>query len=192
MGELLYNIEAVFSDEGYLKEQNKNFYNIPLYQRGYKWEEKHVLKLLDDIDNFKVSDSKFYCLQNITLVPEHTYFNIVDGQQRLTTLSIILAYLQKKELVHGKVRFPDNSIRKQTNRFLNGIITKQGIQFPEQDWDVFVKENTTYDHQDIYHIFHVYKTVAKWFEEKNAYISFSHDEYCNKLLKNVKGNYILV
>ncbi|PQJ73594.1 DUF262 domain-containing protein [Polaribacter butkevichii] len=186
MSQLLYSIEEVFSNKEYLKQQEKNFYNIPLYQRGYKWEPKHVTKLLVDIDNFQVSDAKFYCLQNITIVPKDNYFNIVDGQQRLTTLTIILAYLQEEELVYNKVRFPENSIRKETNRFLNEIITKQDVSFPEEDWDVFIDENKDYDHQDIYHIFQVYKTIDKWFEEKESQLSFSKENYRNKLLKHVK------
>jgi uncharacterized protein with ParB-like and HNH nuclease domain len=186
MSQLLYSIEDVFSNEGYLKEQEKEFYNIPLYQRGYKWEPKHVEKLLVDIDNFQASDAKFYCLQNITIVPKDNYFNIVDGQQRLTTLTIILAYLQEKNLVYNKVRFPDNSIRKETNRFLNEVITKEGIEFTENDWDDFIEDNENYDHQDIYHIFEVYRTIDYWFYEKIKHLSFSKEEYLNKLLKHVK------
>ncbi|NQY29171.1 MAG: DUF262 domain-containing protein [Flavobacteriaceae bacterium] len=186
MSQLLYSVEDVFSKEGYLKQQEKDFYNIPLYQRGYKWEPKHVKKLLVDIDNFQASGSKFYCLQNITIVPKDNYFNIVDGQQRLTTLTIILAYLQEKDLVYNKVRFPDNSIRKETNRFLNEVITKEDIVFPEDDWDDFIEDNENYDHQDIHHIFQVYKTIDVWFKEKIQHLSFSTEEYRNKLLKHVK------
>jgi len=186
MSQLLYNIEEVFSNEGYLKQQGKDFYNIPLYQRGYKWEPKHVKKLLIDIDNFQVSDSKFYCLQNITIVPKDNYFNIVDGQQRLTTLTLVLAYLEEKGLVYNKVRFPDNSIRKETNRFLNQVITKQDIEFPDEGWDDFIAEYVDYDHQDIYHIYQVYKTIGEWFIEKEIYPSFSKEKYRDKLLKQVK------
>lgn len=86
---LLYTINEVFSDNGYLKEEKKDFYNIPLYQRGYKWSTKEVIKLLDDINGFNLSEDKFYCLQNITIVPNDNYFNVVDGQQRLSTLTWI-------------------------------------------------------------------------------------------------------
>jgi uncharacterized protein with ParB-like and HNH nuclease domain len=52
MNDLLQNIETIFKDKGYLSFHGKNYYNIPLYQRGYKWTTKQVLKLLDDIDRF--------------------------------------------------------------------------------------------------------------------------------------------
>lgn len=48
----------------------KRIYNIPEYQRGYKWSEEDVNALLNDINNFQVDEkdkSKFYCLQNITI-----------------------------------------------------------------------------------------------------------------------------
>ena len=109
-GKLLYTVSEVFADNGYLQEKEKKYYNIPLYQRGYKWEPHNVNKLLNDIDNFAIGDGKFYCLQNITIVGCGEYFNVIDGQQRLTTLSIILSFLNQKVLVNRKVRFPENSI----------------------------------------------------------------------------------
>jgi uncharacterized protein with ParB-like and HNH nuclease domain len=187
MDKLLYSVEEIFSIDGYLKEKEKHYYNIPLYQRGYKWERKHVTKLLVDIDNFTLSGSKFYCLQNITIVPHENYFNIVDGQQRLTTLVILLSFLGEKQIVQNKVRFPDNSIRQETNLFLNEIITKTDAEFPSISWDDFVKENEHYDHQDINHIFFAHQIIEEWFDRKKQNdLNFKSDEFKDKLLKNVK------
>jgi hypothetical protein len=186
MNQLLFTIEEVFSNEGYLQENQKKYYNIPLYQRGYKWEPKHVNKLLDDIAGFQLGADKFYCLQNITIVPKDDYFNVVDGQQRLTTLTILLSYLNKKGLVFNKVCFPENSIRKETNSFLNTVITKEGAAFPDQEWDFFIKNNPDYDHQDINHIYIVYQTIATWFESKAESNGAIRDEFCNTLLNHVK------
>lgn len=93
MGELLYNIEKVFSEV--LKEHNAQAYNIPSYQRGYKWTSKEVEQLLKDIDHFEMAagDDLFYCLQNITLTKNDKVLNVIDGQQRLTTIYILLCYL---------------------------------------------------------------------------------------------------
>ena len=186
MSKLLYTVEEIFSINGYLLEQNKLYFNIPLYQRGYKWESKHVTKLLIDIDNFKLTGNKFYCLQNITIVPHDDVFNVVDGQQRLTTLVILLSFLGEKEIVQNKVRFPQNSIRKETNSFLNEIITKNDGVFPKVTWDNFIKENENYDHQDIYHIFHAHKIIETWFLQKQNDSSFNQADFLNKILKNVK------
>jgi len=186
MNQLLFTIEEVFSNEGYLQENQRKYYNIPLYQRGYKWEPKHVNKLLDDIAAFQLGADKFYCLQNITIVPKDDYFNVVDGQQRLTTLTILLSYLNKKQLVINKVCFPENSIRRETNRFLNTVITKDGVTFPDQQWDVFIENNPDYDHQDINHIYIVYQTIEAWFDSKSKDTRAIRDEFCDTLLNHVK------
>lgn len=77
-------------------------FNIPNYQRGYRWEKEHVHALLNDLQEFALKDNKdkdeFYCLQpivvrkNIFLSQEqrHDIYDLLDGQQRLTTLWIIL------------------------------------------------------------------------------------------------------
>ena len=67
---------------------------IPDYQRGYKWSRTEVLKLLNDIWDFKLNhsdddDSDFYCLQPVVVKPKDGKYYVIDGQQRLTTLLII-------------------------------------------------------------------------------------------------------
>ena len=64
MAELLYSLQKVFTTY-----PNGKTYNIPEYQRGYKWSEQQVNQLLDDIYKFSKtrSEDHFYCLQNITL-----------------------------------------------------------------------------------------------------------------------------
>lgn len=192
MSELLHNVKSIFSSEdGYLSIQNKKFYNIPLYQRGYKWTHKQVVKLLEDIHRFSPSSGKFYCVQNITLVPDGKgWFNVVDGQQRLTTMVLILSALDEKEFVNKKVRFPNNSIREKTNEFLNEFITNHNgfdilDSFPI--WDSLVEKYPQFDLQDIYYIYHSYSTINKWLEELDEV-----DEFKNKLLNHVKfiTNYI--
>jgi uncharacterized protein with ParB-like and HNH nuclease domain len=187
MEKLLYTIEEIFSDTGYLSEQSKKYYNIPHYQRGYKWEPANALKLLNDINNFKTGGDKFYCLQNITIVPNNEKFNIVDGQQRLTTLTIILSYLGEYNLVRDKVRFPTNSIRKETNDFIKNIITNSKIDFPESTWEDYINNQPRYDHQDIYHIFMVYKSIQTWFESKQQNEqNFNLNQFKEKLKKSVQ------
>lgn len=86
---------------------NKRFL-IPDYQRGYKWTVTEVRKLLEDIYAFKVGDGlEYYCLQNLTLVQRaaDTSLKVVDGQQRLTTCSIILSYLKYRKEVDKDLDF---------------------------------------------------------------------------------------
>lgn len=68
-------------------------FSIPHYQRGYRWTDKEVEALLNDLFAFSQSDASddCYCLQPLVL-QEMTdgSIRVVDGQQRLTTLAIIL------------------------------------------------------------------------------------------------------
>jgi uncharacterized protein with ParB-like and HNH nuclease domain len=181
---LLYSIKEVFSTDGYLKEESKKCFNIPLYQRGYKWTDNEVVKLLDDINNFSPTDDKFYCLQNITIVPSKDKYNVVDGQQRLTTLTILLSYLGEAELVANKIRFPENSIRKETNDFINKIIVNHENGITNREWGDFILEYPNYDHQDVFHLFWAFNTINNWFTGKGT--EFSKADFLSKLLSNVK------
>ncbi|HOF17056.1 MAG TPA: DUF262 domain-containing protein, partial [Bacteroidales bacterium] len=65
---------------------------IPPYQRPYKWTEKNVIQLLEDIFEFVIVKNKDYRIGNVILHKDKDK-NIVDGQQRLTTISLILRAL---------------------------------------------------------------------------------------------------
>jgi uncharacterized protein with ParB-like and HNH nuclease domain len=93
-------------------------YFIPAYQRGYRWTKSQVEDLLNDLLAFATKKNKtekeFYCLQPIVLrniqedvlsddhrkssIQNATIYEVIDGQQRLTTILIILKYLQDKVL----------------------------------------------------------------------------------------------
>lgn len=186
MSDLLYTVEEIFGNnaESYLTKNKKDFYNIPVYQRGYKWKPEQVTKLLEDVKNFVPEDNKFYCLQNITLVPSKTasVFNVVDGQQRLTTLVLLLSYLNQKEIAKGKVRFPENSIRQETNKFLNEIISVDASNILNKEWDDFIEEYPDFDHQDIFYLFTAYQAIDIWFNTSKV----DSAEFTKKLLNHVR------
>lgn len=86
-------------------------YWIPAYQRGYRWTPLQVTQLLDDIWEF-IQHSEggprqaFYCLQPLVIKARaEGDFEVVDGQQRLTTLYILLTYLRDMVGILGKTRF---------------------------------------------------------------------------------------
>lgn len=196
MSDFLYSVKETFANEQdgsseklFLKKHNKTHYNIPEYQRGYKWEAKDVNILLDDIYQFEGTTDEFYCLQNITLVNKDGYYNVVDGQQRLTTLYIILAFLDEHEVIKNKITYPTNTIRAKTFEFLNTyIVNKPEIDVFSVGWDEFKERtNSEYDYQDIYFLCSTARTVKKWIvgkEETDK--SFKRDKFATKLLENVK------
>ena len=76
-----------------LNELSKEKLIIPVYQRPYKWTEKNVIQLLEDIFEYVILKNKDYRIGNIILHKEDEKNNIVDGQQRLTTISLLLKIL---------------------------------------------------------------------------------------------------
>ena len=92
------------------KDIESNKFNIPDYQRGYRWGKKQAAELLDDIDAFrrrisqKAKEEKkalqkiteIYCIQPLVVKYEESepgYYDVIDGQQRLTTMFILLKCL---------------------------------------------------------------------------------------------------
>jgi hypothetical protein len=70
---------------------------IPAYQRPYKWTEKNVIQLLEDIFEFIIIKNKIHRIGNIILhYDDKQNNNVVDGQQRLTTISLLLKILDHK------------------------------------------------------------------------------------------------
>jgi uncharacterized protein with ParB-like and HNH nuclease domain len=67
---------------------------IPVYQRPYKWTEKNVIQLLEDVFEYVIVKNKIYRIGNIILHSENATNNVVDGQQRLTTISLIMIILE--------------------------------------------------------------------------------------------------
>ena len=66
---------------------------IPPYQRPYKWKSQQVIQLLDDIFEHIIIKNKTYRIGSVILHKD----DVVDGQQRLTTISILLKCLDKNE-----------------------------------------------------------------------------------------------
>ncbi len=66
---------------------------IHAYQRGYRWGNEHITMLLNDIwENGDLN----YCLQPIVVKKlENGSFELIDGQQRLTTIFLIMKYIKR-------------------------------------------------------------------------------------------------
>ncbi|WP_368187197.1 DUF262 domain-containing protein [Aestuariibius sp. HNIBRBA575] len=86
-------------------------YWIPAYQRGYRWDRLQVTQLLDDIWDFIQASEEnrrtsFYCLQPLVVRKlEDGRYEVVDGQQRLTTIFILLSHRKEILTLLGKQRF---------------------------------------------------------------------------------------
>ena len=71
---------------------------IPSYQRGYRWTDLQIKNLLNDICEFnKGVDGDFYCLQPLVVKERKGEWIVIDGQQRLTTIYLILKVLENEK-----------------------------------------------------------------------------------------------
>ena len=75
----------------------KKRYSIEYYQREYRWEEKHITDLLEDLtEKFLNSEEEdHYFLGSIIINKENQQRFIIDGQQRLTSLTLLLIYIYR-------------------------------------------------------------------------------------------------
>lgn len=74
-------------------------YVIPMYQRNFAWDEGEITQLIQDIIDYLPSNQNYY-IGTLVVAERHevqrTVFEIIDGQQRLTTLSLLASYLKHK------------------------------------------------------------------------------------------------
>ena len=109
--------------------------SIPNYQRPYKWTIKNVSQLIEDIlENFEKTTDKSYRLGTVVFHQKSNDDNskkhcIVDGQQRLVTLTLICYYLEKKPL-EAKLSILDNEFNSLSkgNIQCNAIYIKNRIE----------------------------------------------------------------
>ena len=132
---------------------------IPAYQRGYRWKPLQVTQLLDDVWEF-IQNSEggkrqaFYCLQPLVIkAHEGGRYEVVDGQQRLTTIYILLTYLKDMTSMLGKTRFEITfETRSEANEpFLSEIDPSRA------------EENV-----DFFHICEAYKAIDAWFSNRDT------------------------
>ena len=80
-----------------LKELFEENLEIPLYQRPYSWEDEQVIDLIEDLISAFSSKKDKYLIGNMIFHQEDSKeeINIVDGQQRTTTLALILKVINE-------------------------------------------------------------------------------------------------
>ena len=142
-----------FETKGVL-EIKGNFF-VPDYQRGYRWGENEVKQLLEDIYE---NGLKSYYLQPIVVKPiKGEDFELIDGQQRLTTLYLLLNYLEKSFSGESKTSRKYEityETRKETHSYLT-------------DLDPNKKENNI----DFFFIYNAYRTIKEWFKDDRSTIN---------------------
>lgn len=123
---------------------------VPSYQRGYRWGNEEVTRLLDDI---YANGTLNYCLQPVVVRRRNDgSFELIDGQQRITTLYLIYKYMHIYS--SGFLDSPKFSLsyatRDRSAEFLDAV-------------DPARKEENI----DFWFMFNAYKTIETWFSLKD-------------------------
>jgi uncharacterized protein with ParB-like and HNH nuclease domain len=166
-----------------------NFF-IPAYQRGYRWEERQVRNLLDDINDFKPKENEWYCLQPLVVKEmsendkkkhslnsesdNNKWYEVIDGQQRLTTIFLIIHYFN--EMWIGKQKIAEPTISYQTRSNSYNFLEKMEVSN-----DGKVKINDTCI--DYWHISNAYSTIHEWVKDRDI---FDNNDFQSKFKEKTK------
>ena len=160
-----------------LKSVNQLFsyqFYVPAYQRGYRWTESQVTQLLNDIWQFTKRDDmikgEFYCLQPVVVTKNGDKWEVIDGQQRITTIYIIIKYLE--DII--KIAFQKFSY--QPTVYETRIDSKDFLENVKSKTENDAKQNVDY-----WHIWQAYNTIKTWFESEGNNIN--KIDFVNTLLR---------
>lgn len=159
---------------------------IPSYQRGYRWTEQQVKDLLEDIWEFskkKKQEYEFYCLQPLVvkcmnnndkqkaqLNINEEWYEVIDGQQRLTTMFLILSSLKEAISILGlptdlyELKYQRESKDFNVTSFLNNISASNAIN------DSYI---------DFFYMSSAFKIIDSWLKSNKV----NKGDFCNALLK---------
>ncbi len=143
---------------------------IAKYQRGFRWTPVQVTQLLEDIYEFanrrNPQPEDFYCLQPIVVkVGSDGVFEVVDGQQRLTTILLILRYFNS--LLVEKRRLDLFQLAYATRPGLDGFLSD-----PNQ--------GTANKNIDFFHVFAALQTIEQWFDERDNEVEKVKSAFLNQ------------
>ena len=173
---------------------------IPSYQRGYRWTAKQVTDLLKDLFSYAnngkhdlniVNDGDYYCLQPIvareindseerkdlaesySIPADKRIWEIIDGQQRLTTTYILYLYLMKKKNITV------DSLKLDSKELYNLIYaTRKGSSTYLKNLDSTPSNSN--DNIDFYHMQMAYDTIDNWIFSKEKFDGINANVLCSR------------
>lgn len=193
---------------------NGGYFYIPPYQRGYRWTPTQVTQLLHDLfsyanethgSNHQNIEGDYYCLQPVVARPvtndniikpilsegavvneDNPVWEIIDGQQRLTTIYILYKYLMTKEGISDEELEEDYGGKKLYH--LVYATRKDSAQFLE---DLGKSDKDTASNIDYFHMQQAYDTIDQWIRGKGEYaetggIALCRRYHLDETVKNVR------
>jgi len=143
-----------------------DFY-VPSYQRGYRWGETEVVRLLDDI--YSTEGKRNYCLQPVVVRKNGDRYELIDGQQRLTTIYLIYRFMNEESF--GFIDEPRFTLsyetRDRSEEFLKSI-----------------DESRKDENIDFWFLCSAYESIKKWFGEKDRKSTLTNvNKYFDEIVK---------
>lgn len=122
-------------------------------------------QLLDDLNSAIMDRGQHYSLQPVIVAKEEgetVEWEVIDGQQRLTTLHLILRYLEAGEFIFRYETRADS-----TPQMLEMLRPGKAPE-SEIKWNEWVAHRDEFNTPDNYHLFHAWQAIAKWFQKGNG------------------------
>lgn len=140
---------------------------IPAYQRGYRWTQDEVKKLLDDISESITKKNSYYSLQPVVVKKqENDAWELIDGQQRLTTLWLIFNYMHKGGYKRSGASYSlAYETRPGSKSYLETLDAQQAL------------ENIDY-----FHLHQAHTTIGQWFDGRAG-----NDQVKERLINQIHG-----
>ena len=142
-----------------------DFY-VPSYQRGYRWGKPEVERLLDDIYSTKGDIN--YCLQPVVVKKNDDGYELIDGQQRLTTIYLIYRFMSEHSKSINGSRFTlSYETRKKSKDFLKSI-----------------DESRKEENIDFWFFCTAYESIKAWFSKEDIESRLTDmNDYFKKIVK---------
>lgn len=171
---------------------------IPSYQRGYRWNEQQIEDLLNDINDFRPEsvnnsdEGTWYCLQPLVVkkvkkvdIPcdeateEEDCYEVIDGQQRLTTIYLIIHYFN--EMWNGKRKTPLPTISYATRNDSYDFLRNLEINEAEE---AVTPGKEFKDYIDYFYMKHAYSTIHKWACKQGE--TFDNNDFQSKFIHRTR------
>ncbi|WP_343618665.1 DUF262 domain-containing protein [Ralstonia sp.] len=138
----------------------KESFYIPAYQRGYRWTVRQVTDLLEDVLAFikegRHAKGEFYCLQPVVIAQHGQRWELIDGQQRLTTIFLVLSYFNNRRTPEFRTDLFSLAYetRERSAEYLRTLNAE------ERDSNI-----------DFFHIWMAYQAIIDWFKDRAEFVN---------------------
>lgn len=145
----------------------KGDFDVPSYQRGYRWSETEVVRLLDDI--YSTEGKRNYCLQPVVVRKKGDKYELIDGQQRLTTIYLIYRFMNKESF--GFIDEPKFTLSYETRE-------------KSEDFLKSIDDSRKEENIDFWFLCAAYESIKNWFSKRDKKSTITNvNKYFDEIVK---------